>query len=255
MVGSSRWLAALGCCLAIAASQAGPVAYEPVGLAWSAGEVERVAAALHAKLVERAQSSQQLGCLRHCERLAEVFRQLLGEARLQTRRSAVLPWALNVLRLPDVEAQALPGGDVVISESFVDQHALSDPALAFVLAHEMAHVILEHERQALSFALLLLPRQVVRSVSDMYGEMDYSLSLLKHMEPALHQGGFEADELGLLMASAAGFDPDLQLAYLQRECSSDSGRRVLVATHPPACARLNALKALLPLARRQRPGG
>jgi predicted Zn-dependent protease len=162
---------------------------------------------------------------------------------------------LHVLRLPEVEAQALPGGPVVISESFVDQQALSDPALAFVLAHEMAHVILEHERQALSFALLLLPRQIVRSVRDMYVEMDYSLSLLKRMEPVMQQGEFEADELGLLMASAAGFDPDLQLVYLEQECSADTERRGLVATHPPACERLNTLKMLLPLARRQRAGG
>lgn len=255
MVDLSRWLAALGTGLAMAASQAAQVAYEPVGLAWSAGEVERVAAVQHTTLLERAQRAQQLGCLSHCERVASVFQRLLGEARLQTLRSADLPWVLNVLRLPDVEAQALPGGHVVISEFFIDRHALSDPALAFVLAHEMAHVILEHERQALSFALLLLPRQVVRSVRDMYVEMDHSLSLLKRMEPVMHQGEFEADELGLLMASAAGFDPDLQLAYLEQECRADTGRPGLVPTHPSACARLKALEALLPLARRQRVAG
>ena len=54
---------------------------------------------------------------------------------------------------------ALPGGQVLISEAFVRSRGLSDEALAFVLGHEMAHSILEHERQTLHFARMLLPRK------------------------------------------------------------------------------------------------
>jgi predicted Zn-dependent protease len=253
MVDLMRALAVLMFWLAAAASQAAQLAYEPIGLAWSAEEVEHTAAARRAALVERAQQAQQLGCRQQCERLAAIFERLLSQARLQTARSASLPWTLSVVQLPDIEAEAVSGGLVAVSEPYLDRRALSDEALAFVLAHEMAHIILEHERQALTFALLLLPRQVTRSVQDMYVEMDFSLSLLKRMEPVLHQGEFEADELGLLMASAAGFDPDRQLAYMQQECAFDSARSGLVSTHPAACERLRALHARLPLARRQLP--
>ena len=82
--------------------------------------------------------------------------------------------------------------------------------LAFVLAHEMIHSILEDERQALTYAQLLLPRQIVRSVTDMYVEIELNASLLMAMEPVMQQGEYEADELGMLLASAAGFDPDTQ---------------------------------------------
>lgn len=82
--------------------------------------------------------------------------------------------------------------------------------LAFVLAHEMIHSILEDERQALTYAQLLLPRQIVRSVKDMYVEIELNASLLMAMEPVMQQGEYEADELGMLLASAAGFDPDTQ---------------------------------------------
>ena len=78
--------------------------------------------------------------------------------------------------------------------------------LAFVLAHEMIHSILEDERQALSYAQLLLPRQIVRSVTGMQVEIDCNASLLMAMEPVMQQGEYEADELGMLLASAAGFD-------------------------------------------------
>ena len=218
----------------------------------SAEQVERASAAEMVALIGRAERADLLGCRAHCERLASVFARVVVEARAQTARSATLPWSLTVVRLPDLDAMAMPDGQLVISETFVDLRLRSDEALAFVLAHEMAHSILEHERQALTFARMLLPRQVARSVHDMYFELDYNIALLKAMEPVTQQGEFEADELGLLLASAAGYDPDRQLAFIEQECDADLGAVPLVATHPPVCFRMRALQSPLPLARRQR---
>ncbi|MEO7853653.1 MAG: M48 family metalloprotease [Rubrivivax sp.] len=154
------------------------------------------------------------------------------------------------MRSPDVEALALPAGQVLISEDFIDRHTPTDETLALVLAHEMAHSVLEHERKALTFARLLLPRQVPRTVRDMYVEMDFNLGLLRAMEPVLQQGEFEADELGLLMASAAGFAPAAQLHFLIREASLPPGPTPVVATHPNAAHRLDQMRLRLPLAQR-----
>jgi predicted Zn-dependent protease len=253
MVRFLRFTAGVLALCAAAAAHGAQLAYEPVGLGWSAEQVERVTAAQMLALTARAERADQLGCSAHCERLARVFARLVVEARLQTARSAALPWSLTVVRLPEVDAMAMPNGHLAISEPFVDLRLKSDEALAFVLAHEMAHSILEHERQALSFARLLLPRQVNRSVQDMYVEMDFNLGLFKAMAPVMQQGEYEADELGLLLASAAGYDPDQQLVFVEQECHADAGGAVLLATHPPACLRLRALQSLLPLARRQKP--
>jgi predicted Zn-dependent protease len=243
---SIGWL----CAAPVALAQGAQLAYEPTGLHWSAAEVERATTGPVDELVARAAQGAELGCLRHCERLARVFARLVEQARAQTVRSASLPWSLLVVRLPGIEALAVPNGQLVISERFVDERLPSDEALAFVLAHEMAHSILEHERQALSFARMLLPAQVPRSVRDVYTEMDHNFALLKAMEPVMQQGELEADELGLLMASAAGFDPVRQLAFMEHECRSAAGPTPLVATHPAACQRLEALRMRLPLARR-----
>jgi Zn-dependent protease with chaperone function len=239
--------------LAAAAAHSVQLAYEPVGLGWSGEEVERASAVQMDTLAERADQAGRMGCSTHCERLHRVFDRLITEARSQTPRSATLPWSLLVVRLPDVSAIAMPNGRLAISESFVDQHLPTDETLAFVLAHEMIHSILEHERQALTYAQLLLPRQIVRSVKDMYVEIDFNASLLMAMEPVMQQGEYEADELGLLLASAAGFDPYRQIAFLESQCRDDKGRQPLVATHPPVCQRLRAVQTLLPLARRQMP--
>ncbi len=231
----------------------GPLAYEPVALGWTAGEVERAGADQLVAMVDRAADSGRLGCQRQCRRIQGVFDRLLPIARVQSAHAAALRWTLIVVTLPDVEAMATPDGHVLVSEAFVDERVPHDEALAFVLAHEMAHAILEHERQTLTFARMLLPRQVKRTVEDMYVEIDHNFALLKAIEPSMQQGEYEADELGFQLASAAGFDPARQLAFMEWQSALDTGSRPLVSTHPPSAARLDRLRRQLPLAMRLVP--
>lgn len=241
---------AIAAALGAACAAALPLADPPVGLGWSAAEVERASADTLTHTVARARRAGLDGCARHCERLQHTFERLVAQARMQTPRAATLPWSLTVLRLDDVGAFALPDGHIVISESLIDARDLSDAALAFVLAHEIAHSLLEHERQLLTAGRLLLPREVERSVRDMYVEFDHNLALLRTLEPVLQQGEFEADELGLLLAASAGYAPQRQLEFMQNEVAEDDGRRALAATHPPPMERLQRLMERLPLARR-----
>ena len=229
------------------------LAYEPIALGWTPDEVERASLGNLTAITQRAERVGAFGCERHCERLQRVFERLVAVARTQSARAAALPWTLTVVRLPDVEAMAMPGGQVIVSEVFVERRAPHDDALAFVLAHELAHSLLEHERQALTFARLLLPRDVPRTVGDMYVEIDHNFALLQAMEPVLQQGELEADELGLLLASVAGYSPLRQLAFIEAEAAAGAGRRALVSTHPSAAPRLERLRALLPLALRLLP--
>lgn len=226
------------------------LAYEPVALHWSAAEVELATSANFDAIVSRAQRQGQLGCEQRCTQIQRIFERLLPLARAQSSHAQRLPWALTVVRSTDVEAMALPGGHVLVSEAFIQRRAPGDEALAFVLAHEMAHSILEHERQTLHFARMLLRQEVSRTVDDMYVEIGYSFALLTALEPVMQQGEFEADELGLLLASAAGFDPQAQLAFITGLMGVDTSVKSLVQSHPPIADRLSQLRARLPLALR-----
>ena len=247
----ARFVVALWPLLSAGTGHCVQYAYEPVGLGWSAQEVDRAAADRFSAMTGRAHQTEPSACGVPCQRSADVFARLVVQARAQTRRSATLPWSLTVVALPDIEAAARPEGEVVISEWFVAQRLQADEALAFVLAHEMAHSILEHERQALTYARLLLARETTRSVEDMYAELNVNWSLLWAMEPVMQQGEYEADEIGLLLASAAGYAPERQLAFMVQQCETEDSSASMVQTHPPACLRLRALQALLPLAKRQ----
>jgi len=236
--------------LAVLPVHALELGYEPVALGWSTDEVQGATIGNLIAIKQRAERADQLGCQRHCERLERIFERLVAVARTQTQRASSLPWTLTVVRLADVEAMAMPDGQIIVSEPFIDRRSLTDESLAFVLAHEMVHSILEHERQALTFARLLLPRDVPRTVRDMYTEIDFNFALLQAMEPVMQQGELEADELGLLLASVAGFLPDRQLAFAEAEAAEDAKRTPLIATHPSAQTRLAKLRSCLPLARR-----
>lgn len=248
-----RWLwaaALLVSAHARAMDDVAPLTYLPIGLAWSAIEVERIAAPQARAIVERAARDGELGCRDHCGRLQAVFERLLPVARAQGPQAARLAWSLTVVRGESVEALSLPGGQLFVSEAFLRQSGLGDEELAFVIAHEMAHCVLEHERQALTFARMLLPRDVPRSVADVYAEMDHNFGLLRAMEVVWQQGESEADELGLLMAAAAGYSPPRQIGFIAREAAQEQAYPRLLGTHPGAAHRLEQLRQRLPLAER-----
>lgn len=234
--------------LACGSTSALQLAYEPTSLGWTPAEVQLAGKDSLENALGRATRLGKLGCQQFCARLERVFAGLVVQAREQTERARTLPWSLTVLRLDDVDAFALPEGQVVLAERLIEDRGLSDEALAFVLAHEMAHSILEHERQALTFGRLLLPRQVERSVQDMYTELQHNAGLRGALEPVWQQGEFEADELGLLLAALAGYAPNRQLEFMQNEVAESQPRRSMVSTHPSAQERLQRLEARLPLA-------
>lgn len=234
-------------------AQLEPLTYEPVALAWSPSEVEAASMGNLELIKERAANRNELGCQRYCARLNQVFERLLPHARVQSSNAARLNWSLTVVQLADIDAMALPGGQIIISEHFIQKQNLSDEALAFVLAHEMSHSILEHERQVLTFARMLLPRDVHRDVGDVYTEMEFNRKLSKAIEPLMQQGEFEADELGLLLAAKAGYDPEHQLAFVAAEAAKGAAPKAMLDTHPSAHQRLKKLQERLVLARRLTP--
>ncbi|MFM2447787.1 MAG: hypothetical protein RIS44_237 [Pseudomonadota bacterium] len=248
------WAIGLWLSMGLHLASAQTLTYEPVGLAWTAREVEQASLGSLQTLVQRATREQKMGCARYCKRLNRIFTRLLPHARAQSLAALRRDWSLTVVRLPGVDAMALPGGQIIVSEDFIRANRLSDESIAFVLAHEMAHSILEHERQALTVARMLLPREVNRTVDDIYVEMSFNHALFKALEPVMQQGELEADELGLLLAAKAGYAPDKQITFIAREAAREIPAKPLVATHPTAKQRLEKLRERLPLARRLHPG-
>jgi len=222
----------------------------PSGLAWSAEEVSSVGARSAATVLARAEAAGESGCRTHCDAIARVWLRLADVFAQQDGRPHPFALTLHVIQSADVDAFATPDGTLVLSEAFVRRRDLDDAQLAFVIAHEAAHTLLEHERQTLTAALALLPRNVPRTVDDVYVEFGFNIAVLRLLEPVMQQAELEADEVGLQLASLAGYLPDAQLRFLEVEAAGEKPADAVVATHPTAASRLARLRSQLPLAER-----
>jgi predicted Zn-dependent protease len=141
-------------------------------------------------------------------------------AKIEGRRFSV-----QVVAGPEVNAYALPGGYIFISRRLADLCPEPDE-MAFLLGHEMAHVLRRHaaEKQLLQTLLGAVRQGAI--VSELL-EKGYSRE---------HER--EADEQAVELAAKAGFDPGAALRALERLGGRDSeSAEDYFSTHPNMDAR------------------
>ncbi len=238
--------------LASTATQARVVSIvEPsLGLAFTETEVIAHAEPAKSALMERLRRSDGLGCVATCAVVGAVWRDLQPVIAAQ-RTGRLVAFELVVVRDPAINALSFPDGTIVVSESFIARQAPGPAELAFVLAHEVAHVLLQHERQSLTSMLALIPSRAQRTPQDVYTEMEFNyFALADSMQMVFHQVEREADELGLQLAALAGHAPHAQLRFLERASAQQAPQQSMVSTHPDMASRLAGLRRLLPLALR-----
>ena len=157
----------------------------------------------------------------------------------------------EAIRDDSPNAMALPGGFIFVSHSLVDLCERRPVELAFVIGHEMAHVIREHawNRMVKEVASSVLSR-AVSVIAVRAGPLggwlrDKGMVLLQSAHSQDHEQ--EADELGLHLVAAAGFAPGDAIALLQRIERLDPKRMEFgqyFASHPPAAERIARLTPL-----------
>jgi predicted Zn-dependent protease len=146
-------------------------------------------------------------------------------------------------------AFALPGGFIFIARSLMQLCNRNKDDIAFVLAHEMAHVIRRHaierllQQKAVSAVALVSPaRGALASWIRNAG--------LQGLERAYSQDEeFEADELAVLLMRASGFDTAGAIRMLQCLGELDRSHDPLglnryLSTHPPLEERVIRLRRL-----------
>ena len=159
-----------------------------------------------------------------------------------------LPWHFAVIDSPDLNAFAIPGGYILITRGLYQ--SLSDPAeLAGVLAHEIAHVVARHHLKAELTTKVI--KEGARRVGEVLtpGEEEVSRRLVgtgaSLISRKLDQGvEFEADQMGIVLATRAGFDPfglPSVLTKLEALPNTDNRVSLLFRTHPLPAARLRQL--------------
>ncbi|MBI1173694.1 MAG: M48 family metalloprotease [Sideroxydans sp.] len=171
---------------------------------------------------------------------------------LQTERPD-LPWQFGVLDDDDINAFAAPGGYVFITKGLLAQMH-SEAELAGVLAHEISHVLRKHHLQAIKKgARTELMAEFADQALQKSGA-DPALNKLVGAGTEIYARGldkddeFEADRMGVVIATRAGYDPyglPAVLQDLQGLNPQDSSLALMFKTHPALADRLDLLDRLM----------
>ena len=165
---------------------------------------------------------------------------------LQTGRSDIR-WRFGVIDTPNVNAFAAPAGYVLVTRGLLAR--LDDEsALAGVLAHEIAHVIRRHHAEAMA------KKDRAGALAGLADDLNKSrhkdsIGKLANLAKGVYSAGldkddeYEADRLGIVYATRAGYQPYglPQVLQMYAGAAGESGFELLFSTHPTPQERLDAL--------------
>jgi predicted Zn-dependent protease len=174
-----------------------------------------------------------------------------GWVALHTERKQ-LGWRFGILDTDDINAFAAPGGYIFITKGLLKQMQ-SEAELAGALAHETVHVLKKHHLTAVQKAAKVnlavsLARTQVEHENDQRNMDKISAGFKELYSRGLDkEDEFEADRMGVVIATRAGYDPYGLPAVLHTLAGmnpNDSSLAFLFKTHPPASKRLSLLERL-----------
>lgn len=165
-------------------------------------------------------------------------------------------WEFNLVQSKEINAWCMPGGKVVVYEAILPI-CQNDDGLAVVMGHEIAHAIARHGNERMSqqmivqagsaaaaYALKDKPEQTQALLGSAIGlGANYGVML-----PFSRKHELEADRLGLIFMTIAGYHPEEAIPFWTRMASVGSGQKPpeFMSTHPSDAHRIEQIRALLP---------
>ena len=213
-------------------------------------------------------SSGFLGAIRlHADERLQRYVNRVGRWLASQTERADLPWTFGVIDTETINAFAMPGGTVIVSHGLV-KRLTSESELAGVLAHEIAHVLKKHQLSAIQSdagwsaaatgAKAVAADQIGRRGGDVLGLKtqlaNAGVDLVKDglfLRPLDRSMEYEADRIGVVIATRGGYDPYgfvAVLTMLAQVKPEESGASITFSTHPSPADRLAELEKVVPTA-------
>ncbi|WP_226468074.1 M48 family metallopeptidase [Luteimonas panaciterrae] len=186
-------------------------------------------------------------------KIPQVSDALAAEHGLQAQHiENEFEWAVTVLQSDQANAFCLPGGKMAVYTGLVPV-AQNKDAMAVVMGHEITHALLRHGAQRMTEQKLAQIGQMAGAMSGMDAQQmqmvmavyGYGRSL-----PYARKQETQADEMGLMLAAAACYNPHEAIALWQRMDQASGGQAPpeFSSTHPSSGTRIQNLQALMPKA-------
>lgn len=186
---------------------------------------------------------------------AEAYLQVTGqEADIQN-----YAWEFNLTQDSELNAFCMPGGKIVVYQgmlNLIGNGADRDDELAAVIGHEVGHAMAKHGNERASQQLLAnmgssvvgvalsgQSAQVQQAVATAYGLGAQYGALL----PFSRKQELEADYIGIVLATIAGYDADAAVTLWQKmEAAGGGATPQFMSTHPSSSTRIKQLQKDIP---------
>lgn len=164
-------------------------------------------------------------------------------------------WEFNLVKDSQLNAFCMPGGKIVVYEGIMNIIG-SDDELAVVLGHEVAHAVAKHSNERLSQqkaleyggAILGAITQNASQNTQTIASQVFGLGAnYGVMLPFSRKHETEADDIGLVLMTMAGYNPDCALTFWQKMSANSSNTKAeFMSTHPSDATRISNLQKQLP---------
>lgn len=172
----------------------------------------------------------------------------LGErlaSRLTDRRRR---WAFYLVRSDSANAWALPGGFIFITRKLLDLCEY-DPEIAFILGHEMGHVVHKHAFDRLVSSTLLTAASAATPLGRLVTPKVVQVGARLMQSAYTQDQELDADEFGVRLTASASLDPAASIRSMQRLQATHAGCLpdlfAWFATHPPFPVRIARIQGIL----------
>ncbi len=194
-------------------------------------------------------------------RISKAVEQYLAANGLQDQ-IANFNWEINLVVSDEPNAWCKPGGKVVCYEGILP-YCQNDAGIAVVMGHEIAHAVAHHSNERMSQQTLIQYGQAAATEILGYNQSNEKKALLAAAIgmgtnlgitlPFSRKHEYEADHLGLIFMTMAGYDPNEAIAFWTRMASNGSSNQPgFLSTHPTDAKRIARLKTYIPEALKYR---
>ena len=166
-------------------------------------------------------------------------------------------WEFNLVDDPTVNAWCMPGGKVVFYTGILPI-CQDETGVAVVMGHEIAHAVADHGAERMSQGMLAQGLQVGAGIATMQKSQAFQQIFMTSFGVGTQVGMLsfsrkhesEADELGLIFSSIAGYDPREAPKFWERMAAASGGGAPpeFLSTHHSNERRINDLNAQQPKA-------
>ena len=185
-------------------------------------------------------------------RVARITGRLVSTAVADFSTSADWKWSVAIVDDAEtVNAWCMAGGRMAVYTGLFDKLELTDDEFAQIMGHEISHALANHTAERMSQAMATAAGMaVIGAASDNSRAAMAGASVLANVAltlPNSRDAEREADLMGMVLATKAGYDPEAAVTLWQKMGDLNDERPAeFLSTHPSPENRQAALNAMIP---------